>query len=383
MKVLVGGLAFENFLSISVNSAMNELARSFELTAVSRGFDDVPFRKGQTVEVKIGSDRIFNGFLEKISLRMGQEGRTLTFSGRDRLADIIDSDLTKVSDIGETVEHACKAVIRALGLSPMKVIDLANTAARPFSKEIVAPEDVDTAFQFLSDVARRRQALLTSDGDANLVITQGIGQAIDGRLVNRIDQIGNNLVGDAEYSTDDSRRFGLYTTSSQGNPSSLSSILGPDAGIQSPGEMAGTSAKFRDRDIRLSRKRSISSEASYSQEDAKERARWEANLSRAEGILYRASVVGFHDAAGDLWRVNTAPIVEDQFAGLDTRMLLKGLTYRSDENGETTTLRLTERGAFEAKLQTQKGMKMEESDDDALSDLIASLPVGPTSGSQQ
>ncbi len=351
MKITIGGKTFTNFVSGSVTTMLNALARDFELTAATKGVGDIPFRKGQTVQIALepqgGDERIFNGHIETIKLAGSEKDIKYTISGRDLLGDLIDSNLESLGDTGVTVAAACRVVLSHLGIK-VRVIDLANTSARPFfdSLDIVAPDPSDAAGQFLADLARRRQALLTSDGDANLVITQGIGQSIKSKLINHLDGKGNNLLT-WNYETSDEQRYGVYTTDAQLNVAAVGSVS-PAAPLAS--EIVGITAAFRDPAIRSSRQRSIASEESYGAADAAQRSKWDANLSRAEGNRYSVTVHGFFDQEGNTWKNNFAPIVHDEFAGISARMLIKGVRYQFDESGEVTELQLTERDAYTSAL---------------------------------
>lgn len=354
MNIAIDGKQFDTFTEANVHTDMSEIARTFSITAETRGVQDIPFRKGQTVEISIEDDRIFTGFVERLDLRIDGDGQEYSISGRDLLADVIDSNLDELGDIGLTVEHIAKVVLRKLGIAA-KVIDLANTKDRPFEShfDIVAPEPSDTAGEFLKSIARRRQVLLTSDGFGNLVITQGIGLRVDGRVVHRVDQVGNNIEA-MEYVTDDSQRFGIYTTDSQLNLAALAS-----QGNATPvAQIVGTTAAFRDPAIRETRRRSVASESSYPLVDASQRARWEANLSRAEGTQYAVTMSGFRNGAGELWMENTAPIIQDEFAGINGRMLIKSVDYKDGANGETVRLSFTEPGAFQAQLALLEGQDL-------------------------
>lgn len=357
MKVVIGGKSYRHFTSGSVTSKLTSITREFELEAGTKGVNDIPFRKGQTVQMSAGDDKLFNGYIDRIEIKGKPDDLTYSLSGRDLLSDVVDSNLDGLPDTGLTVEHACKVVIGFLEIS-VKVIDLADTRSRPFesSLDIVAPEPADTAGQFLKSVAQRRQVLLTSDGDANLIITEGIGQAVDGKLINRVDGKGNNLQT-FEFATDDSRRFGFYTSDSQFNVAAIGSAGGA---APSPREIVDSHSIFRDKAIRSSRRRSVPSESSYPIEDSQRRVRWEANMSRAEGITYDASIDGHRDRSGALWIVNTAPLVEDGFAGINARMLIKGIRYRFDQENETTELQLTDREAYRSALLATKGLDFDD-----------------------
>lgn len=357
MNLVVNGNRYSGFLSARVNTQMDALSRNFSFRASTQGIEDVPFRPGQRCDIEIGGERIFRGYIEKISMKTNRDGNEYRIEGRDLLADLIDSNIPELDDIGLTVKTIARRVVNYLGI-PVAVIDRANTGARPFEDEydIVAPEPSDTAFGFLQQSAMRRQVLMHSDGDSNLILTRGIGTSLNTRLVNRRDGVGNNLVG-AEYTVDHSQRFGRYETESQINVAAV----GSTGGFSTPDEIANTRAFVRDSTsgMRTSRRKNVSSESSYPEGDGLDRARWEMNVSRSRSRLYKATLPSHRDEDGALWRINTAPVVIDEFSGINSRMLISGVTYILDESGSTTELTLTNRDAFSLALNDPEGFDIE------------------------
>lgn len=353
MNIVVEGVRYSNFLSAEVESRMDALARRFSFTASTlKGATDLPFRPGQTCEILVDGDRVMTGFIERIESRTDSTGNSYVISGRDKMADVMDSNLPGFADTGPTLKKVCENVLAYLGIKS-KVIDQASTGDRPFEAQldIVAPEPTDSAFDFLTSVAKRRNALLTSDGEGNLVITRGLGVPTSQRLVNRVDGVGNNLV-EAEFVVDHSQRFGLYVSESQLNVAAI----GSGGGTARADQIAGSKSTFKDPDgIRRSRIRSITSESSYPPSDERNRAVWECNVARARSREYTATVPSWRDQNGVLWEANTAPIVEDEFAGINTRMLVTGVRFSLNEEGRTTVLTLTDRDAFKVLAEESSG----------------------------
>lgn len=344
MKLVVDGESYVNFSRVEVATQLNAMSRSFSVDFEMDDATTIPFSKGQKVKISIDDERILTGFIETITIKNKQKERSYTVSGHDKMIDVVQSNLDQFGEIGlTTVAGACRRILKYLGIDA-KVIEL--TKPSPFDPdfEIISPEAEDTAFQFLARIAARRQVLLTSDGDGNMVITQGIGSRVNGFIINRRKPNNDrNNVETMDFVSSDADRFGLYTTEFQQNP-------GASGGAHTPEQTAGASVALRDEDIRPTRRRAI---ASVSVEDfatARARATWDANLKRAEGLSYKVKLGTFRDLDGAIWRDNTAPKVQDEFAGINTRMLIKGVQYILDGEGETTKLNFTHSGAFQAEL---------------------------------
>lgn len=344
MKIEIDGQSYEHFLSASVEIAIDALARRFEFTAATRGVDDIPFRPGQAAVVTIDGERVLTGWVERIDIAAdpGAEEITYTVSGRDKIADVVDSSIDGLSDLSSTIARAADAVLRFLGIDA-KVIDQSDSASRPFagSAEVAKPDPSETAADFLWGVASRRQILLSSDGDGNLLLLNGEPAPIAARIVNRVDGQGNNVLG-FRYTTDHSKRFRTYHVVAQPNVAESAFL---DIDLDSSG-VSSISASFEDSKIRASRRRTIAGEATYTVADARARARWESSLARAAGLSYTVALPLFRDAEGSLWSVNTAPLVEDEFAGIRSRMLVARVRFDLDQNGPLTTLVLHRRDAY-------------------------------------
>jgi prophage tail gpP-like protein len=381
VKIRIGGKEFVNFTEGSVTSQLNAMSRSFILSAVTRGIDDVPFRKGQRVEISIeNSDedfvRVFTGHIEAMQIAGSQGDVTYSLRGRDLIGDVVDSNMDGLSDLGSTVKYTCESVLRFLKIDS-KVIDLAGTSARPFPAglEIVAPDPGDTGAEFLASVALRRQSMLTSDGFGNLVITEGIGNRTEGLISNHAsgyeDHVSHNNILRFDYSTDDSSRFHYYVTDCQLNVAAVGSIWGAqETSCPVPTEIGATTAFYKDPAIRIVRRRAVSMESTYPPSEAIKRARWEANISRAEGTTYSVTVPGHLDQEGNPWDSNTAPLVHDEFAGIEGRMLVNSVRWSFGRDGDTTDIGMTEVGAYQARLVATNSELLSEGDSDSEGEFI-------------
>lgn len=372
MRIEVDGRRYAHFVSASVEVSIESLARRFQFSAVTRGIGDIPFRPGQPCRVWVDDDPVLTGFVEKIELSLdpGAEDVTYTVSGRDRLADVVDSNVDGLGDFRSSVASAARAVLRFLDVDA-RVVDRSNSAGRTLGSagEVLAPDPSETAAEFLWGLASRRQVLLSSDGEGNLVVANGDPTPLSTRLVHRVDGVGNNLVG-VRFESDHSRRFGVYRVVTQQNVAESSFL---DIDIE-PAEVATTVAEHRDARVRRTRRRTLAGDAHYAPGDAKARARWEANLARAEGLTYEVTVPTWRDDAGALWAVNTAPVVEDEFAGIAARMTIAALVFEDSEEGPSTRLTLRRLDAYAAQsglteIERRAQAAAEAADGDELSDI--------------
>lgn len=340
-------LRFKNFISSKVKAKMGQMTREFEFVAATRGSKDIPFFAGQAVEIFDGEDKLFTGFIEKMSFRSGGKGHQYTISGRDKMADLIDSNLPRMYDLTQPFPKICQYVIDFLGIDAIVIDENQNTTVLGY---VASPDMGDTAGEFLADTARRKRALLQTDGDGNLVITAGIGTDVETRLVNRLDGVGNNML-EADFVIDHSQRFGRVSSEHQMNLAASDSATGEATPAR---RLVDREFTVIDPQIRPSRFRVVANDMNTIVSDALQRPLWEIGLNRAESIKYNVTVPGFRDWKDRLWELNTAPTVEDQFNGIDARMLIAEIEYSLDGEGPLTKMVLTDRDAFKAELKIRK-----------------------------
>lgn len=347
--VLKGGkrIQYDHFLSARVSAKMGQLTRTFEFLAATRGVEDIPFFAGQRVEIFDNDDKLFTGWIEKLSVGTSGKGHTYKISGRDLMADVIDSNLARITDLQMPLPDICRKVLSFLGI-PAKVIDLADTQSRPF-KTVHAPDTDDTAGDFLTAAARRKRVLLQSDADGNMVITQGIGLRVDTELINRKDGVGNNMLS-ATFSIDHTQRFGRYITKIQ-RLAAANETFGKNT---APKDLVDAGFTAEDPEIRRSRFKTTARDVNLGADETNQRPAWERGMRIARAIRYMVTVPGFRNHEGKLWELNTAPTVIDEFAGIKTRMLVSEIEYILGPEGRTTNLVLTDTRAFSAELKIRK-----------------------------
>jgi prophage tail gpP-like protein len=353
MRLRVAGAEYSRFPASSVTAQLDALSRTFSFEATSSGALPLPFRGGEECEVFLGDDRVLVGFIELVNVSGDEAGHQIDIQGRDRTADLVDSSIGSLSDLQPPISLAtiARRVIAHIDAT-IEVLDLARPAAFRTVEDLVAPEPGENAFEFLEKLARKRQVLLTADGDGRLTITRGSGVESLGRIQNLVGtgrgafrgRADGNTVLSYSASYDTTGRFNAYQTLSQLSPIPLATGSGIDAEVIAS---QGGVRVIRDQAIRRGRQLVLVSEASYSSLQGGDRATWEAKVRRSRGQVYSPVVDGFRNQAGELWTPNTLVQVVDEYAGIDSKMLINSVTFALDESGgSTTTLSLVERDAY-------------------------------------
>lgn len=337
MILEVNGVQYTNFTTASCELRLDALSNTFRFGAVAPNGQPLPFKGGEACKVIVEGETVLTGFIEVVAVDYDGSNHNITVSGRDKTADLLDSTIDQLDDIrgdGLTLKALIEKVIGQLGLD-IQVIDEVNPDPYNGAEDIAAPEPGDNAFQFIEKYARKRQVLLTSNGDGNIVIASNSGQNAEGAVQHIIGAEDNNVIA-SSFSYDTTGRFNAYKISSGLNPVALN--LAGDTDLAS---LVNQGAGVFDSDIRAGRQLIIISESPFSDGNCQDRAKWEADIRRARGLVYSATVPAFKVGgdSGDLWQINRIYQIVDDFVGKIEPMLCNSVTFTFDvETGRNTNL---------------------------------------------
>lgn len=345
VRLEVNGVQYDNFVSASCNLNLDALSNSFNFEAAVTDGRALPFKGGEECKIYVDDEPVLTGYIEIVQVNYSSDEHTVTISGRDKTADIVDSTLNQLSDIrGQnlTLKSLIEIVIGDLGLN-LSVVDEVNPEPFTGAEDIASPEPGENAFEFIEKYARKRHVLLTSNANGNIVITSNQGVMADGAIQNIIGATDNNVIK-STFTFDISERFNIYKMVSNLNPTALN--LAGDVDLASVASQGGG---VSDNNIRQGRQLILSSEASYSNAQCEERAKWEADVRRARGLEYSVDVDRFRVGgdSGDLWQLNRLYQIVDDFVGKIEPMLCNRIEFSfSVETGSRTSLQFVGEKAY-------------------------------------
>ena len=349
MKIEIDGVQYRDFTSASSIRRLDALSNTFGFGTTSLDGLPLPFRGGEACRVFADEELILTGFIELVNVDMGTEDHGIDVQGRDRTGDLLDSSMDSKADIrASSLKRIIEKVIAHLDPTTKKanriqVVDEANPARFDPVKDVAAPEPGQNAFEFIEKLARKRQVLLTSNGDGAIVISSGSGTEVDATIQHRARDDGSNNVQTFSVSYDTTGRFNLYKSTSQGNlvTLNLAGVVGNDQIVSQ-----GANKSAIDEEIRKGRQWILVGESTMSSSENLKRARWERNTNRAKGKVYVATVTGFRNQTGELWGVNQIIQVNDEFAGIEAKMLVDSVTFNLTPEGRTSVLSLLDVDAY-------------------------------------
>ncbi len=350
IKLQVRGVQYTDFIDASVQIRLDALCRTYTFRAAGA---PLPFRGGESCRVIVDDEPVLTGSIEVVQGEYDTQGHMVTVRGRDLTGDLLDSSIADMSDVvaPTSLASAVAQVISHLGLA-LPLTDLAGPGNYNPAEDTLAPEPGVNAWQYIEQLARKRQVLITADRDGGLVIADTPGPKLANAGIRNVVGRSDNNVLSASFSYDTTGRFNSYVFDSQ-----LSPLAVNRAGATGNAGIVAQSTLISDGDIRRGRQLALISEFPSSSEELERRALWEANVRRARGVTYKVVVRGFRAYdGGPLWPANARVDVQDDFAGIRAEMLINAVDYSySPDSGSTTTLSMVLPNSYSLQLSEPVG----------------------------
>lgn len=370
----IDGQMWTAFESISVTKSMQNLCGIFNFRMVKEG-EILPFSNGSKIRILIGNningfETILNGFIEKMTMRHNAASHYILVSGRDKTADFLDSTIAGNFTFKAPISliSLTQKVLKKIGINDINVkidVNVNNFTADDLkmgNDEIMSSYTGERVFDFISRYARKKQVLLTTDNNGDLLFTRTSNKAIATKLFYKNFPYKKTNILSGEGIFDISKRYYKYNCYSQYN--STNSTLGAK-GVE-PATDTKTIGSAIDDEVRHSRvfnfigsspysdnsvltATGISGSNSEAKDDSKKRAIWEANVRRAKSIYYIAEVVGYRAYEDNIiWKPNLLVEIEDDDAQINSQLLLNEVTYSKNlTSGSITSLNFVSKDTFD------------------------------------
>jgi prophage tail gpP-like protein len=330
LALVVNGRRYGGWKSVRVTRSIESLAGSFALDVSDRWAEmDEPWAiiEEDPCRVEIDGQVVIDGYIDKRSISASAASRTLSYSGRDRAAALVD----------------CSAILDQWTFRDVVVSEFVAKVAAPFgvrvsvqpglvlpkvSKIVLTPGD--SAFEAIKRAVGEQGVLFVSDGAGGILITR----AGTDRAQSLVEGV-NILSASVEY--DGADRFHHYIVSTQ--------APGTD-------EASGDATRVGDGGIdegvrRTNRALVIRPDKGCSVADARKRADWEARIRAARAEKVSVTVLGWKQSGGPLWPLNTLTRVKaPQLIGVDGDMRISQIEHSISESGQVTQLSLVRPDAF-------------------------------------
>lgn len=337
ITIVINGDELKKFVSFSISDSIDALASAFNF-AIARDQFDLQININDDVEIFVNTFLTLTGRVNKISNSYDAGSHNINISGFSNTYDLTKATIFTNPNYATPIFFIDLAE-KVLEDNGIQGIQISPTQAG-FEQVIVNDDDEnrtagdigESIFSFLDRYAKKVGVILTDDFTGKLVIYKNKPESSNIRIRNKSGQESNQLILSANYDIDYSRRYKKVIVRSQDENEDLIEASAVDNAVQAQGVLT------------------IISENIVDIAGCQVQANWEVNKRRADSIKYDCSVFGFA-FKGDVWKKNVLVDVDDDFAGIKSRMMIRSLRFSfSDDGGSTTDLNLTTPDAFGQKL---------------------------------
>lgn len=334
VTITIEGQKFSGWTSFDIARSIESLTGSFSMTVTDdvnqKSNLDWPLQTQKAVQIKVDDELLITGFIDKVNTVINAFTHSITISGRDKTADLVD----------------CSAdlVAQKFSFNRTNILQLAEALANPFGIKVEVQDGTDvskifklslntgeTIFELLDRKAKELGIILTTNTRGSLVLGNSQREISTSTL-----RLGDNIKeGTADF--DYKNRYSDYKVIGQSK--------------ESKDWRANINIKAVSSDEGVIRFRPLLIQASGEINAARAQllANWEANVRAARSQSIEVVVQGFFQENGNIWDINKlvqifAPAL---YVNPPTKMLITGIVYILNNEGSSTRLTLKREDAFE------------------------------------
>lgn len=325
-QTLAGWDNVEVIRGIEICPAVFRIAMTEKFSADSPALSIQP---GDDCVVKIGSDPVVTGFIDRLQPRVNRRTHSIQVLGRSKSQDAVDCSAEWASGQikGSSVLEIAKKLVTPYGITVEGLVDTGPPIPQ-FNLTIG-----ESAYSIIERLARFRGLLIYDLPNGNLALAQ----AGKDKMGSGVTQGKNMQRGEADYGMD--QRFSDYEAF----------ITAVDT-LGDLGDGGNLLAKASDPGVKRHRLRTIISEGGAQGNDvAIKRAQWEAARRAGRSVQCTVTVDSWRDSGGKLWAPNSLMPCESATLKLPagTNWLIAQAVFRlSKEDGQTTDITLMPKEAF-------------------------------------
>lgn len=349
--VMLDGVPFDGWKKVTVSQAFDKATGECSLTISPLPGNPLPADVGSTAQVILAGRPVITGHVHEVTGSHGWGEHDIELSIRDKTQDMIDSTVGPGVEFKPPIQlkQVLDGTLKKMGLSGIKVIDKANPEQFRKGGEVPVAAIDDTGFGYADQWARKRQVVLNTDGEGNLVIDRNRKQRGPGALIKMFEDSPLNNVKKATYKNSDAGRHNETDCHAQKSTNDLdyweTRPKGDEPAQSNP--LATKTGKAVDSSIRPERKLHYRARQGIEGKTPEQAAKWRTNLARARNYTYEAEVAGFEMAPGQLWWPGfIIPVRDDHFL-ISDELFIKEVTFTKDwDGGAVTQISLTAKDAY-------------------------------------
>lgn len=333
VRLVVDGTDYLGWKRVSIERSVDSIAGVFGLEVTDRWSDTQkpwPIKPGAECKLYVDNTQILTGYVDVVRAAFDKSSRSLTVSGRDKAADMVDSSALNEPDSWAqiTIGRLATELAKPFGIT---VADKTGDST-PFSLAKIQPGE--TAFEMLERYSRQRGILTISDGLGGIVLTKPGTARADVAL-----EQGKNILS-ASGTADYSKRFSEYLVT--GQSAGTDTFFGTEA--------AQVEGKARDAEVRSARRLLITAANSSDAADMQKVAAWEAITRAARSSPLSITVQDWYQKEGGrLWQPGEIVQVRSEWLQISEPVdfLINSVKFtKSGSDGTTAELELLRPDAY-------------------------------------
>lgn len=327
LELRVNGRRFDSAEAITVQRSLEQAVGTFTVDYAIAPDGTSMIKGNDPIQIYADGVQVLNGFAERISGYKDAGRRIVSIAGRDVTADFLDSSVRNTKDFNGPISltSIAQQVISDLGLS-ISVVDNSTDLQDFLAEDLLSASPGEKAYDFVERIARKRQVIVTTDGEGNLEFLGGDPVSTNLVLISN-DQAGafNNLIS-LSFDLDFTKIYGEIEGRSQLNP-----LRQTDA--TSTQQIVTNSGSAQDPRARANRYLELITEDDAEPETVTARAEYEAAIRRSESLNVMAVMPGHTDIqSGNVPFPGRSVRVIDEVFGVDMQGVIRStdMTWTPD-----------------------------------------------------
>lgn len=358
VSILVDGQVYKGWKSARIECGIEQISRAFALSVT----DDFPgnesfrrLRPGQEVQLFIGNDVVCTGYITSTPIRYDAKSVSVQVQGKSKTVDLVDccSPWAAIAPSGKAAGQKSDGWQDVKGVKesvkpvqPAKTVNKSwhNQTVKQIIADLCAPYDIkvvcevkdlnaklvnftvspgEKVFESINRLLTKENLIVTDNAYGDLVITE---PGFAGKCTDFLEVGKNILSGSANF--DFSQRYSKYVVLGQHKGSDLEfgKKVCQDQGIS------------EDRGVPRHRLFVLKDTGQSSNAIASNRAEFENNLRRAKCKISSHRAQGWRQLSGELWRMNSEVVIEDNILMMKESQLVYKITYSLDSSGSFTDI---------------------------------------------
>ena len=352
----VNGRRFNSWKSISINRSIANISGSFSFTTSNRFAGEGEkwgIEEGDPCTVDIADERVLTGYIDDISDGYSVSSHDVTFSGRDKTADLVDCHYNPFEEVDQAILTALNNTLTGnkggkSEFNNQTFLQIIEKLCAPFNISVeldsalliypdlfqpIAKETMDLATPVYEKIAYLCQlvgVLPITTGNGNLFLTRaGVSKANDDL------QVGVNIKANRVIrSVKD--RYSVYYAEGQSITTAFNSNLIAEGKAE---DEYMKEKRVRPYIIMLGEHATIGA--------CQKKAAWEARIRMGASRKVETQVRKWTQTNGKIWPLNGLVQMFDSKIGVNAELLIAGLALNLDgTGGELTTMSLVHPDTF-------------------------------------